>query len=375
MSALNTYLDFVATTGPAYYTGPENVVNEDVKRSYLLGSCLKGRDMNDVLQGGEKIKDVILFEDAGEYENYLPNQVFSPTNPQVTSTIEANWRFSKFNYVVTDQELVLQMGEGLTDKARFHKYKNLRRVKEQAAWTGGINGMEDNLTLDAPVTGDMEAAGGTKPYNLFAFITEDETNYHPSGWTNIMGINPATESRWRNQVSTYDHTTPFDTSNGVYAAFDDMIEDVRFEVPGTKGQYFEDDNLNKMKILTSKQGRTLYKQALRAANDRLLGGFGSQDPDYKDPAYSGIPVTKIDNLSTAAVYTSAAEASGEPRYYFVNCKYLRVFFHSKKYFQQVNPPRTTNQPFSVTIYFDCYWNLFCRSRQRQGIIAPSSPTN
>ena len=374
--SLSDYIDLVTTTGPAFFTSADEVVNEMVKHNYLLSYVLRGNDAKTMIQGGDEIQDIILLDDAGEFQFYGTNPTFTPQNKQVSTLHKAYWRFSKFNYTVSDPETVLQSGDGSGDRAVFQKYKNLQRLKEQAAWTGGLNGMEDALTYTAPVTGDMEAQSGTQPYNLFAFISEDATNYHPSGWTTIENIDPATETRWRNQRSTYDDTIPLDATSGIFAAFDEMIEKVRFKAPGKKGEFFEPDTTTaKMKILTSLQGKTIYKRALRAANDRLVGGSSPQDPNYSNPKYDGIDVEYIDNLSTAPVYTSAAEAANEPRYYFVNFNYIKAFFHRKKFFAQVAPPRSTSQPFSVTVYFDCYWNLFCRSRYRQGIIAPVSPAN
>ncbi len=365
-TALEEFTDFVATTGPTYLKSAEDVVNEAVKNNYLLSACL-ANDAKESIQGGESIKDVILFEDNGSFSTYKPNATFSPGNPQVTDTISVPWRFAKFEYTYTDQEVMLNGGSSqLNRKAKFQQYKKLKRIKEQAAWTSGLNGMEDLITA-APSTSEMETTSGSDPYSLFAFISEDTTNYHPSGWSTIQGVDPAAESRWRNQVSTYDHTSPLDNSDGIITSFDDMIEDVKFEPPQTRREYFENPTLNKCKILTSKQGVTLYKQALRANNDRLVGGTSPQDPDYTNPVYSGIPVKKVDNLSTAAVYTSAVEAAGEPRYYWVNFNYLKLILHADRHFVKKGPMVHPNQPFSYVCYFDVWFNLFCRSRQRHGV--------
>jgi len=42
-SALSTFADFVASTGPAYLTSAEDVVNEAVKNNYLLRRFLRGK--------------------------------------------------------------------------------------------------------------------------------------------------------------------------------------------------------------------------------------------------------------------------------------------------------------------------------------------
>lgn len=374
MPALATFTDFVATTGPAYITGPEQVVNEAVKKTYLLNRFLKGKPTSESLQGGQTINDTIMFEDNGSYASYSPNDTFTPTNKQVTSTISENWRFSKFDYSWTNQEVMLQGSSSMSREARFKVYKRLKKIKEESAWTSGLNGIENDLTA-VPNNADMETASGTKAYSVFAFLSPDETNYHYSGFTTVMGIDPASESRWRNVVSTYDHTAISDQTSGLIAAFDDMVEDVRYIPPEIQTGAFDASQPATGFFITSKQGVRLYKQQVRAANDRLLGAASPSDPAYLKTIYGGAEILKIDNLTTAALYTSAAEASGEPRYYFIQPQYMKIIFHTDRYFVKEGPFNDRDNPFSHTVYFDVYWNLFCCSRQRQGVIAPTSPTN
>jgi len=374
MPALATFTDFVATTGPAYITGPEQVINEAVKKTYLLSRFLKGKPTAESLQGGQTINDVVMFDDNGSYQSYGPNDTFTPTNKQVTSTISENWRFSKFDYSWTNQEILLQGSSSMTREARFKVYKNTKKIKESSAWTSGLNGMENDLTA-VPNNADMETASGTKPYSIFAFLSPDTTNYHYSGFTTVMGINPANEEGWRNPVSTYDHTAISDTTNGLIAGFDDLVEDVHYIPPEIQASAFDASSPATGFFVTSKQGVKLYKQQVRAANDRLMGASSPSDPAYLKTLYGGADILKIDNLTTAALYTSAAEASGEPRYYFIQPQYMKVIFHTDRYFEKEGPFNDKDNPFSWTVYFDVYWNLFCCSRQRQGVIAPASPTN
>tara|TARA_R110000803_G_C11989495_1_gene321990 strand:- start:45207 stop:46340 length:1134 start_codon:yes stop_codon:yes gene_type:complete len=374
-TALAEFTDFVGITGQAIFSGPNDIINDSTEHNtYLLRKALKGKPLSAVVKGGRTIDDTIQFDNNGSFSNYQTNAVFSPSNPQLTTNISINWRFSKFEYVYTDQEIELNATDGMTEGARFHQYKEIKMQKEMGAWSSGVDGIENQL-LAVPVTGDQEAAGGEDQYSIFSFISEDTTNFHPTGWTTIEGINPANEANWRNQVTTYDHTDPLNITTGVFAAFDEMKQDIYFEMPGTRDQYFENDTMNRCCIIASKQGMTLYQQALRASNDRLVGNGNSSDPSYADPAYAGIPVKRISGLDDAAVYTSAAEAAGEPRYYWLNFNYIKVVFHTNKYFQQSAPIRHPNQPFTHVVYFDTYWNMIMRSRRRQGIVAPTTPSN
>jgi hypothetical protein len=67
--------------------------------------------------------------------------------------------------------------------------------------------------------------------------------------------------------------------------------------------------------------------------------------------------------------TTAANDSG-PRYYFINANYLKFVFHTTRYFYQHPTMKHPNQPFTTVMPVDCWHNFICRSRQRQGIIAP-----
>lgn len=374
--SISNFSDFVAHTGPAILTSPEKIVNDAVNTTYLLSKLMTGKPMRELIQGGQTIDDVIKFTGNSSYSTYAAGESFTPTNKQTDTTISVPWRFSKAFYTITDEESVLNGGnQELTGQARFHRYKRIQASKEQGAWTDMFNGMEDDL-MAVPDNSEMEAAGGKKPYSIFSLISPDTTNYHYSGFTTVQTIDPATQSGWRNVVSTYDHTQLSDQTSGLIAAFDDFFEDINYVPPtigGRGSEHFEAESpMPAGFFITSKQGSKLYKQELRASNDRLVE---PQDPAYNKPKYSGLEVCKIDNLTTAAVYTSAAEASGEPRYYFIDPRYLKVVIHQQRFFTQLPPKDDVNTPFTKVVYFNTYWNLFMRSRKRHGVIAPASPTN
>ena len=373
---LQNFNDFMATTGPRYLTSAQAVVNEAVKQTYVYGRFLKGRGMDEVIQGGKTINDVIMFDDARTYDHYNPNQNFTWENPQVTDTITVSWRFSIDHMSWTDHEIELNIGEGLSREAAKAQYKNLKRIKEQRMWTSMINGFEEDLwAAPANQQAQMETATGKLPYSIPAFITEDTTDYHATGWSTVEGLDPASESKWRNQVSTYDHTDPDDTDgdgDALIHAFDDMWSKVRFVPPVTQREYFENDKLNKQFICTSRQGLNLIKRLLRDSNDRLIT---PQDAAYNSPKYSGIDILYVAQLDAATLYTGAVEASNEPRYYWLNGNYIKPIFHSRRYFQKHEPMRHPNQPFTWVCPVDTWWNLFLASRQRQGIVAPASPSN
>jgi hypothetical protein len=74
--------------------------------------------------------------------------------------------------------------------------------------------------------------------------------------------------------------------------------------------------------------------------------------------------------STVAATETSADPDGY-RYFWVNANYLKPVFHVSRYFYLKNPFFLEKQPFTWVRPCDCWWNLFCHSRQRQGIVAPA----
>lgn len=237
-----------------------------------------------------------------------------------------------------------------------------------------FNGMEAALFAYPSATA-MEADAGKVAYSLLAFLDEIGTDHHWPGFTTVMGVDPATETRWRNKIKTYDSANPFDEETGIIAGMDDLFLQVEYTAPETASEYFENDTLRKMKILTNREGTTKYKQALRRANDRLVS---PQDPAYNSPVYSGVPVKYIASLDTALADQESAVAgtarawqAGAPRYLFLNFNYIFPFFHSNQYMVSTGPIRGgVRQPDSWAVYKFVYYNIFLRSRQRQGVLTP-----
>lgn len=404
-------------TGPTYITSADAVINEAVKNTYAFSRLLKEKTSEATVQGGNEIRDVIMFDDSSTYDHYLPNDTFNWRNAQTLDTIRVPWRFSIDHMAWTDHEVELNAGEGAGRDYVKSQYKRLKRAKEQRMWTSLINGFENDLwATPFGNYSNMESSGGRLPYSLPAFITEvpDAGNTlglrggAPIGWTNVMNIDVSTEDRWTNQISYYDPglaynaakvdatgvqnvgtgANNYDTSIfNLIAAFDDMFLKCDFQPPSTKQEYFEKPVLNRQMILCSRLGLNQYKSALRSSNDTLVS---YQDAAYNNPAYSGIELMYCSNLDTAAIFpggtqrttygqdidqstTGATEMGGVDRgarYFWVNGNYLTPIYHARRYFEKHDVLRHPNQPFTYVQVVDCWWNLFCNSRQRQGIVAP-----
>lgn len=382
-SALSTFSDFVASTGPSYLTSADSLINEVQKNSYIMRRFLKGAEKTFVLQGGSKIKDALILDEASTFQQYQPNDTFTWSNPQVLTDMELNWRFSVDHMSWTDQEIELNTG-GLSNEALRGVYKRLKREKEMRMWTSMINGWED-LLWRLPNNGEMEDANGLYPYSIPALVNE-QTNGVYSGFTNIHGINPANKSRWVPQQETFDtNFATVDNPGNIISAFDRMFYKIRFEAPPTKQEYFETPKYQSQFIACSRKSLNVYQRLLRASQDRFTGIASYQDPAYLTPQYGGIDLQYVSSLDTAALYPNSRssptsyhaedDASAEyegPRYYWLNGQYLCPVFHTSRYMVQKAPMTHPNQPFTTVVVTDCWWNLVVRSRRRQGIVYPSA---
>jgi len=428
-SPVQTFVDFVNSTGPTYMTSAEEVVNEAVKNTYCFSRLLKDKGDEKTVQGGSEIRDVVMFDENSTYAHYQPNEVFSWSNPQVTDTITQHWRFAIDHMSFTDAEIELNFGEGLSADGAKAVYKRLKRIKEQRMMTSMLNGMEADLFR--PTFGnatEMEGANGKLPSSIPSFITEkcfDATAVtgrfrggRPLGYSStVMGVDPTVEHRWSNEVvfynkgatansgaqskpanydSHYNETALESSTTTIFdlvGAFDEMFLRLQYIPPSTQSQYFEDASLNRQIILCSRAGINQFKRILRDSNDTLIS---YQDPAYNSPTYSGIELMYCSELDTAKIYDAEAGASVDDnvagqkgatansadaedaaatickgsRYYFVNFNYLHGFFHANRYMVKHEVMRHPNQPFTYVQPCDTWYNLFCGSRQRQGIVAP-----
>lgn len=383
-SALSTFTDFVASTGPSYLTNADSLINEVQKNSYIMRRFLKGAEKTFVLQGGSSIKDALILDEASTFSQYQPNDTFVWQNPQVMTTYTVNWRFSVDHMSWTDQEIELNAG-GQSNESLRGLYKRMKRQKEQRMWTSMINGYE-GLLWRTPNATEMESAGGLYPYSIPAMVNEGSNGLY-TNFSTIQGLDPNAKPRWKHQVTTFSASLATNAgsapvASNVIAAFDEMFLKVKFEAPPTKQEYFESPKLNSQFIACSRKGLNHYQQILRSSQDRFTGIASYQDPAYLTPSYGGIDLQYVAALDDIAVYSNnltqtetTANGTGSkkgPRYYWLNGQYLAPVFHSSRYMVQKEPMVHPNQPFTTVVVVDSWWNMVCRSRQRLGLVYPTT---
>jgi hypothetical protein len=350
-TSLANFPDFVLATKPHKITNLTDVLNDTAKNYYMLGDMLKGRGDEEIVQNGKEIIDMVRLKKHNAAGFYSPNETLMPKGMDVLTKLTAPWRFHQGNFAWADEEVDLN-GSGSEDNW-VKILSSFRSAAAQDVW----DSLETAL-WDTPSNDEMEESDGTKPYSIPTFITTD--GLAPSGFTTVMGVNPTTQTNWRNQVESY---TAGALTSTLYTAFDRMWHKLNWSGPSSREEWFQSTRFRKMKICTDLNGIVQYTNQNRDSNDRLTP---MNDPGTynANPTYNSIPLKRISVLDE--------KLWANPYYYWIDSEYLFPIFHSKRYMEETDPIRgSSQQPFSWVVYKRTYLNYFCRSRKRQGIINPA----
>lgn len=408
------FTQLLAFQGSAWMTGLDEMVNEMVLRTYTWPRIKAGKSMEDMVQGGDDIRDIIYMDLKSSWRRVNPSVSLDYDNHQVGTTWNVPWTFGVNHVSWAEQEADLNK-EKFTGAYRTQSYKNVIRSKLQNLWTDTCNKIDGEFWAQ-PDAQLMEIAAPSDPrvpYSLPVFINElsdasDPTATGVTGlpsrtaadWSThastVMGINPATKTKWQNQRESYGTTgTPadFTTAAGsqvIFPAMSKMRYKVAFDrLP--KHPEYSDKRTQPHVIITNLQGMANYEAALRLNQDtfRGVGLTSGQDPDYDKPTFNGIPLDYIAALDAAEIYpTGASEVFAAwdstanatntggtgyagPRYYFLNGDYMKMVIHQDHFLRLRDPFTPSNQPFNVVQVMDLWNNFICRSRMRQGILYPT----
>lgn len=355
-TALPSFVDFILATKAHKITPTTEILNDAARRTYLLAMMLKGRGNDEVVQSGSKIIDQVQLDKMKNAGFYRPNQNLQPKGVDTLTQVAAPWRFHQGNYGWTNEQVNLNLAAGGN---AADVYTRLKTSWEQASYLDIWDSMEDGL-FATPDPNDMEADGGLTPYSIDCFITDDgmaPVQFTQLGTNTIMSVDPTKKAQWRNQVENF---TLADPTGTLYKSFDRMWVKLHWKkIKGLNKEVGSPATVDsKICILTNLEGITLYTNMNRDANDRLRkdndAGYGS------DAKFNGVDMD----------YIEARDASftpGQPKFDWVNFEYLFPVYHGDRYMTEEGPIRgSVNQPFSWAVYKNTYYNIFCRSRRRQG---------
>ncbi len=349
-----TFSDFIKSTNEYKISGPRDLINDTVYRSWWLADAMSDLPERQLLQGGSTITDRSQLTKQSQFAFYNPGDTFTPSDTQTLTKLQAPWCFCKCNYSWTEEEIDLNEGPKET------VWVDLAEAKREACWVDNLTGIE-NAIWTQPNQNQMESLGAaTRPYSIPTFVCEN--GIQPAGWTTtIEQADPTQLTFWQNPVQNY-ASAAIDST--LVPAMETLHPLLNFKSPGTKEEYFRKTEFKKFKIYTNLDGRSTAVRLIRQNNDR---NYPKNDAGWAvdDPVFAGIPISWVEALETYGY------AAGQPRFFWINYQYLFPVWHKKRYMYECDPiPGGPTQPFSWVVYLSTWMNIFCRSRRRQGIIVP-----
>ena len=407
---LGEFADFVAGTGPTYIDHPQQLLVQARKHRYPFSEACYG-DAKQMVRGGSSIRQAMIFKGNGTGEMYKPGAYHDWINPQLLQKAQTYFRYFMAHKTWVEQEIMLNdiIRYG-NERARFDQYVNIDNEKEAALWIEVWEKL-DSLMFAQPDASTMEGENVLNPMSYFAVNNEEDNGLWASeatglttAWTTVFGLSPTSadvNGKWKPQRLGYASLGDANgattiTTSGLIPRLDELLGECSFAMPRKHSEYWSDDGLRSQSIWTSKRGLTNYKTCLRNGNDHWIAG--PQDPSYPDPTMRGIPITRVQDLETAVVYSNAAAspdvfvtegtyASGTakwyddsdsvehwagPRYYVNNFNYFFPVFQDQRFFYKDKPSRHHNVPDTWVVPMAIWFNWFCVSRQHQGVLFPSA---
>lgn len=359
--SLQLFADLLATTNANSLknTSESGILSEVQNQTYLTSAFMKGKSAADVVKAGKDIRAYSQFAAGTQSEFYLPGATFNNSVEDIDSTLIYYFRYLHDAFVYTKHEI--EHNSSSSDEFGINtRLIDIMKSKRQGMKISTFNTIEASWWT-TPALATMEtAATANRPYSIRTWITED--GLAPSTFTTIGNINPSTQSLWRNQVSNY---TAGSIDTTLISAFDEMWKKVDFEAPPTMQAYLNDTKLSKFLIPTDINGSKIYQRLTRQSNNHLIGSGKDVGAYSGDLPYNGIPVKYVKQMD-AIGYSST-----QPRYFWINTEFLYPVWHTSAYFQEEEPMTSQTAPYTYVVHSDTWYQLICKSRQRQGIIVPA----
>jgi hypothetical protein len=267
-----------------------------------------------------------------------------------SSTIvgEVDWRHQHWNYAWEHRAIDMNR-----DPAKIVDLLQTSRIQGIGA---GIIYFEERMWRVPPITNTVDFYG--IPYWVVKSNTATTTNdgfngLAPSGYTTVGGIDPATNTRWRNYATQYTTVSKDDAIRKMrrmleYTDFEPLVD----EIP----EYNLGDD---MAIYTNYAVKAAMEEILEAQNENLGTDVASMDGKA---TFHRTPITSVKELdldTTNPIYS-------------INWGELFWAFLKGWYMKETTFDKSVHQPTMGVTFTDNTGNTFCRNRRRQGVISTNT---
>ncbi len=410
---LSALVDLFLGTSQAVLTGENFIRNETAPRNTLLRQIMKSHDMEEMLQGGDMITDQVMFD---EDSTYGPYNVLEPKAPRLSNhmtELSVQWALSDAHVTFSKHEKGFNMASQLNRGARAMVFKKIIKAKWSNLFVSINKGMDREL-MAQPNNGTMETVttGTRVPYSIWCAIhTFGATAASPTatvnpGFTTFQTV-PSTQALWRNPVEFYrdgkaEIAGPAAAAGNPqgwdgFLAFTTLYDRLSWEELAIRPEYGETVDPECF-IICSQKGKRLVQYASQRNQDFTRHGTDSVTyPGMGNSGrgginFEGVPIKWIERMDTAVVWPDAAGTgfAGEndatldengvaaadpdtqgPRFVFIAPKFWKKIVHSEHFLEEETPPASVSQPYLRTVFFDCWHQNWCHSRQKAGgVVAP-----
>jgi hypothetical protein len=273
----------------------------------------------------------------------------------VMTTAQVPWRHITWNWAIERREVAMNRSP--------RKIVDLAKTRRIASFGSAIIRFESSY-WQVPAATDS-----TSPYGIPYYVVKSNTaataannngfnGSTPSGYSTVAGLSSTTYPRWQNYATQYTSITKDDLVRklrrmAVYTDFMPLVDEIPVYNTGDDYGYY-----------TNYAVVAGLEELLEAQNDDLGPDVASQDGKV---LFRRVPITFVrflDNDTTNPVYS-------------LNWGELKTMVLRGEWMREVTMPIYPGQHTLSATFTDCSFNLLCRNRRRQGVIATDTtmPTN
>lgn len=344
---------------------------------------MMGRRMADILRAGSDVRARVKFSagsQAGWYE--VPTEEHAPSISQDGAWAIAYWCAHMSHETYKDEQLLVNSGGTGEGSLAEETWKQELWNAMQSLFTAAYNSVSASFWA-VPRNATMNGTDPKQPVSIPALL-----NVHANGlfvedaattWASIHGINPVANAGFVPYRGTYASLTDATNATNAIYALTLAIRKTTFAPPPMNKEYFVDEDSlienDKGVIFGSATGVSRLENFYRISQDRWSEWM---DPSG-NPKVKGCPLVHEAQLDSAAIYPdasgygnsleTAADISG-PRYYGINFKYLKMFWHRERHFKLLEPFRVGQTTWQQGLH--SMGTLLCPDRSKHFFLSPST---
>lgn len=265
--------------------------------------------------------------------------------PNVMTTGKVPWRHITWNWAIERREIAMNRSP--------RRIVELAKTRRIASFGSAIIKFERHLWRVPASTNTTEPYG--VPYWIVKSNTATSTNEGfngtvPSGYTTVGNINPTTYDRWANYATQYTNITKDDLIRKmrracVFTDFMPLVDDMPVYNTGDDYGYY-----------TNYSVLGTLEEILEQQNEDLGSDVASQDGKclFRRVAMTWVKELELD--TTGVVYG-------------INWGEMKTMGLRGEWMNETSIPIQPGQHTVSATHTDCSWNLFCRNRRRNWVLA------